>query len=141
MDESIAYAQRTAAAYEDAWLRHGAASRRWMESADEARVQWDDAAGRQLQQQWLDPFAPLIDGVQASARTAIEGQRAALDRTGRAVDAAHRAADATGRAIAAVRQSFAHASAAQSEISTALAESSRTHQLASDVSDRVASLG
>ena len=104
-------------------------------------MQWDDAAGRQLQHQWLDPFAPLIDGVHASARTAIEGQRAALDRTGRAVDAAHRAADATGRAIAAVRQAFAHASAAQSEISTALAESSRTHQLASDVSDRVASLG
>lgn len=141
MDESIAYAQRTAAAYEDAWSRHGAASRRWTESADEARVQWDDAAGRQLQQQWLDPFAPLIDGILASARTAIEGQRAALDRTGRAVDAAHRAADATGRAVAAVRQSFAHASAAQSEIGTALSESSRTHQLAADVSDRVASLG
>ena len=141
MLDEIARARRSATALDDACARHGSASRRWAESADEARTQWDDAAGRALQQRWLEPYRPLIDGLHRRAQSAMEGHRTALDAAGRAVDAATRAADAVTRATSALRQARADASTAQAEIGTAVLETASTRQLASYVSERLSSLG
>ena len=141
MLDAMARARRSAASLEDACARHGSASRRWAETADEARAQWDDATGRALQQRWLEPYRPLIDGLHRRAQTAIEGHRNALDVAGRAVDAAMRAADAVTRATSALRQAQSHGAAARAEISTADSETANARQLASYVSERLSTLG
>ena len=141
MLDEIARVRRSSAALEDACARHGSASRRWAETADEARVQWDDAAGRVLQQRWLEPYRPLIEGMYRRAQTVVEGHRTALDSAGRAVDAATRAADAVTRATFALRQAQTHGATSQAEISIAVSEAASTRQLASYVSERISSLG
>ncbi|MBC7844437.1 MAG: hypothetical protein H7099_19155 [Gemmatimonadaceae bacterium] len=141
MLDEIARARRSSASLEDACARHGSASRRWAETADEARAQWDDAAGRALQQRWLEPYRPLIDGLYRRAQTAVEGQRTALDSAGRAVDAATRAADAVTRATSALRQAHVHGAAAQAEISITVSEAASTRQLSAYVAERISSLG
>lgn len=141
MDDGIAHLRSIASVFQDALARFGSGARRWGEAADAGRAMWDDGAGREVFQRFLDPHRALLATGQSEVAGALEGQQAALTSASSAAAEAQRAAAEVAQAESAVARARSQVATMRGEINAGRGEVARTRSMVQAVTNRVTGLG